>query len=355
MLGKSTLVHRLAAELSSGGYRLRVAILSIDDLYLPASVLDEMRAKDPDNALLAGRGLPGTHDVALGERILCNVRGLPPPEPQSGDVDVDSTGYTQTEHEARLPMYDKGAHDGRGDRSPMPHIVPRPRELDVFLLEGWCLGYAPLGPDGVAARYSQAQRDVLVSGGTRRAHMLNYPVEQLQAVDLAVATYAKRWCSHVDALIQLWPVVGLRAAMDAGHLSDAANVAFSHVHSWRLEGERKLRTETGRGMDDTQTSAFLAHFMPAYELWAPTGHVPALAPATMLGPGEAAVGEEAAVGDGAATEPVLVRPVDPPAWPAGWDDSDRRWAIAQMPHARPQRILRIDIDARRSVQHFTLE
>jgi D-glycerate 3-kinase len=60
--GKTTLVAALADELAAQG--LRVATLSLDDLYLPRTVRQELAVKA--HPLFATRGVPGTHDVALG-------------------------------------------------------------------------------------------------------------------------------------------------------------------------------------------------------------------------------------------------------------------------------------------------
>src|SRR6185437_7377680 len=64
--GKSTGAGVLRILLEAAG--LRVAALSIDDLYLPKESREKLaEAVDP---LLVTRGPPGTHDVALGEKVL---------------------------------------------------------------------------------------------------------------------------------------------------------------------------------------------------------------------------------------------------------------------------------------------
>ncbi len=60
--GKSTLVRDLAERLAGDG--LRVATLSLDDLYLTRAVRQDLAARV--HPLFATRGVPGTHDVALG-------------------------------------------------------------------------------------------------------------------------------------------------------------------------------------------------------------------------------------------------------------------------------------------------
>ena len=116
--GKSTLVQLLALILEKG-FDLRVATLSIDDLYLPRNDRQELaRTVHP---LLATRGVPGTHDVRLGIDILQNLRRL---------------GEGQS---IRLPRFDK-AND---DRLPSTEWSQVQGPVDLILFEGWCLGARP--------------------------------------------------------------------------------------------------------------------------------------------------------------------------------------------------------------------
>ena len=121
--GKSTLTARLVAAL--GDAKLRAATVSIDDFYLTHAAQRELAARHPGDRCLEHRGYPGTHDVALGDRVL---RALA--EQRSGAVAV--------------PSYDKSAHGGRGDRASTEVLVAAP--LDVVLVEGWMLGFSALPP-----------------------------------------------------------------------------------------------------------------------------------------------------------------------------------------------------------------
>lgn len=111
--GKGTLVRSLARRLARAG--VRVATLSLDDLYLPG----------PEAA--RRRGPPGTHDRAEGRRVLRDFRsGVAP---------------------LLLPRYDKGAGGGVGDRG-APAESPSP---DVLLFEGWFVGNLPRPEEEVRA------------------------------------------------------------------------------------------------------------------------------------------------------------------------------------------------------------
>ncbi|MET0292391.1 MAG: kinase, partial [Steroidobacteraceae bacterium] len=86
--GKSTLTAALSAQLGAAG--LRVAGLSLDDLYLTRA--ERQRLSRTVHPLLATRGVPGTHDVALGTSTFARLG-------EGGAV--------------ALPSFDKGVDDRR--------------------------------------------------------------------------------------------------------------------------------------------------------------------------------------------------------------------------------------------------
>jgi D-glycerate 3-kinase len=118
--GKTTLTGLLVQLLEDVLHAPALAI-SIDDFYLPREAQLHLAAAHPGNPYLEHRGYPGTHDVALGARVLESLR-------RGEDVDV--------------PRYDKSAHGGRGDRSRNVTAVRGRR--DVVFLEGWLLGFQPV-------------------------------------------------------------------------------------------------------------------------------------------------------------------------------------------------------------------
>ena len=69
--GKSTLA-RLLQRLLERVHGLRAAILSLDDIYLSGA--DRLQRANTIHPLLATRGVPGTHDVELGIRVLRCLR-----------------------------------------------------------------------------------------------------------------------------------------------------------------------------------------------------------------------------------------------------------------------------------------
>jgi len=102
--GKTTLVKALAGALEAEG--IRAAALSLDDLYLTRAERQEL-AQDV-HPLLATRGVPGTHDVALG---------------------LDTIAALERGEAVRLPRFDKAVDD----RAPMADWPLAPAETQVML------------------------------------------------------------------------------------------------------------------------------------------------------------------------------------------------------------------------------
>jgi D-glycerate 3-kinase len=110
--GKTTLCKFLEVLLVE--HNQRAATLSIDDLYL-AKAERKVLAREV-HPLLATRGVPGTHDPALGLAVIEDFRAG---------------------RDLELPRFDKSLDD----RCPEREHVDGP--LQVLLFEGWCLGAKP--------------------------------------------------------------------------------------------------------------------------------------------------------------------------------------------------------------------
>jgi D-glycerate 3-kinase len=113
--GKSTMASFLKALLEADG--LKAAVLSLDDLYRPLG--ERERLGREVHPLLRTRGVPGTHDVALG----------------LGLIDTLSDGPA----EVSMPCFNK-AEDDRAPAESWPRLVA---PVDVILFEGWCVGAVP--------------------------------------------------------------------------------------------------------------------------------------------------------------------------------------------------------------------
>lgn len=126
--GKSTLCRFLQHLLAERG--LRAVTLSLDDLYLTRAERQALaRDKHP---LFSTRGVPGTHDVALGHAVLDDLLAGRP---------------------ATLPRFDKASDD----RAPDGVRVEPP--VDVILFEGWCLGAVPQPAEALVVPVNRLEAD----------------------------------------------------------------------------------------------------------------------------------------------------------------------------------------------------
>lgn len=131
--GKSTLARAIVAAADHFG--LRAVAMSIDDFYLTRAERETLgRTVHP---LLATRGPPGTHDVALCESVL-SALGHP------GRVSV--------------PVFDKGVDD----RAQQGRTIDG--RVDVALLEGWCVGARPQPAEMLEAPANALEADEDVDG-----------------------------------------------------------------------------------------------------------------------------------------------------------------------------------------------
>ncbi|WP_198650460.1 hypothetical protein [Saccharospirillum mangrovi] len=201
--GKSTLAAVLKWQLEQHG--LSVAILSIDDLYLPLA--GRQRLAQERHPLLATRGVPGTHDLALGEAILHWVRLGKGPK--------------------ALPRFDKS----RDDRRPEADWPVLPQPPDMLIFEGWCIGLSA-EPETALAE----------------------PINALERRDDAQG----EWRRYVNAQLA-GPYQRLFAALDALIVLRAPG--FEQVFNWRRRQEEGLRTRGGSGvMNDDQLRRFIQHY-----------------------------------------------------------------------------------------------
>jgi len=174
--GKTYLTNILRDELISRPNGLSVALLSLDDLYLPHSELARVANDHPRNPLLQGRGQPGTHDVPLGTQILDSLRRINEPGAE-GTVSI--------------PIFDKSLHSGEGDRIEQTTVVNRP--LDVIIMEGWCIGFYPVPPEIIEQRYASI-------GGPGSSFI--YHKEDVHELNRLLRPYTD-WWSSFHSLIQV--------------------------------------------------------------------------------------------------------------------------------------------------------
>ncbi|WP_250829623.1 hypothetical protein [Marinobacter sediminum] len=116
--GKSTLTLFLR-EILGKHRHCPAASFSLDDIYLTRAERQELAERV--HPLFITRGVPGTHDVELGQRIIEQLRSAGP-----GDL-------------TPVPAFDKSIDDRLPEAS-WPVFKGR---AEVILFEGWCLGARP--------------------------------------------------------------------------------------------------------------------------------------------------------------------------------------------------------------------
>ncbi|HYW04802.1 MAG TPA: hypothetical protein VFA86_12755 [Gammaproteobacteria bacterium] len=215
-VGKTTLCPLVQVILEEG-LGIRVAIVSIDDLYhTRAERRDLARRVHP---LLGTRSVPGTHDIALGHRILDRITAARPGE------------------SVALPVFDKV----RSDRLPQSEWRSVRGPVDVVLLEGWCVGARPQSEAALAEPVNRLEAEEDPDGRWRRH------------VNGVLANEYRELFARLDVLVML-------------RIPDIA-----YVFQWRREQEERLaelagvsRADPGslagtRLMTDAQLQRFLSH------------------------------------------------------------------------------------------------
>jgi len=224
--GKTFLTTRLRDVLSGNPHQLGVALLSIDDLYLPHDNLVELARSHPQNALLKGRGQPGTHDVELGTSALDRLKAINEP---GADV-------------VMLPIFDKSLHGGEGDR--LPESLPAVGPIDVVIIEGWCTGFYPISPEEIDEKWSQA-----IVGLENKSLLEKYRKEDVLEVNEKLKAYVA-WWALFDAFIQIKPV---------------ESSPYVFIYNWRLQQEHNMKAHNGgKGMSDEEVTSFVDRYIPGY-------------------------------------------------------------------------------------------
>ncbi len=207
--GKSTATELLALLLERG-LDQRVAQLSLDDLYLTRAERAVL-ARDV-HPLLATRGVPGTHDVALGRQVLDALR-------TAGASD-----------RVPLPRFDKASDD----RVPQDQWPVAEGPIDIVVFEGWCVGAHPEPDAALTAPINALERDRDTDGAWRRY------------VNAQLARGYRSLFDPIDLLVFL-------AAPD-----------LASSRAWRTQQEHDLAARKPAGAT-VMTDAQIAEFVQYYE------------------------------------------------------------------------------------------
>ena len=141
--GKSTLTDFLRTLLAHR-YQCPTASLSLDDIYHTRATRERLASEV--HPLLLTRGVPGTHDLELGNRILEELS-----EANAGS-------------RTPLPAFDK-ALDDREPEQRWPVFIGKPQ---IILLEGWCLGARPQPDDELLKPVNDLEAEEDPDGSWRR-------------------------------------------------------------------------------------------------------------------------------------------------------------------------------------------
>jgi D-glycerate 3-kinase len=207
--GKSTLNELLSIVLQDG-FDLKVTGFSIDDIYTTRD--ERIKMSEKIHPLLMTRGVPGTHDLKLGEELLnalnCQDRGK----------------------KVIIPVFDKATDDRRPPKQWRIEHTP----FDIVLFEGWCIGACPQDVGALAE-----------------------PINDLEAKE----DKDRRWRKYVN----------LRLATDYAKLFGRIDLLiwleipdFDFVRKWRSLQESKLasgsKAENAFIMDESALQRFIMHY-----------------------------------------------------------------------------------------------
>lgn len=204
--GKSTVCKTLATRFSDAG--LKVATLSLDDLYLPLAA--RVKLGELVHPLLRTRGVPGTHDTKLGIHTLHDLAHA---------------------KQVKLPRFDKA----RDDRRPEAAWEMIQGPVDLVLFEGWCVGARPQGLETLTQPINALEANEDVDGRWRRY------------VNDALGSEYQNLFAKIDLLVLL------------------AAPSFDVVLKWRTQQEQELRDQAQGDRSGVMNDAQLARFIQHYE------------------------------------------------------------------------------------------
>ncbi|MBO8233769.1 kinase [Prochlorococcus marinus XMU1419] len=192
--GKTTLGNWL--EAISLKLNFKIAVISIDDFYLPS---DEMKLAIKNNPWNVSRGFPGSHSVNLMYEKLLSWK-------KNGELNV--------------PVFDKSLRNGLGDRSHWRSDKP-----DLLILEGWFLGVEPLSID---------LNDQQIINMNLSTHESSYRLK----IQRNLKEYLDVW-KLIDNIWQLKPL------------------EFEYMNMWKSNQEQEMFLQKGNALQEEKLSDFL--------------------------------------------------------------------------------------------------
>jgi len=212
--GKSTFTYLLSKVLENG-YNIKASSFSLDDFYLPRKTREENGLTI--HPLLKTRGVPGTHDVALGIKTIQDLKN-------AGD-----------KSNTRIPCFDKSVDD----QYPGENWNVYKGKPDIILFEGWCVGAIPEEATKLQKPLNDLEKQHDNNGSWRK-----YVNDQL-------AGDYRKWFSEIDFLVFL------------------KVPSFAKVYEWRWLQEQKLKEKMKAGkllnsgsriMNEEEVRFFISHY-----------------------------------------------------------------------------------------------
>ena len=190
--GKTTLGKWI--EAISLKLNFKIAVISIDDFYLPS---DEMELAIKNNPWNVSRGFPGSHSVKLMHEKLLSWK-------INGELNV--------------PIFDKSLRNGLGDRSHWRSDNP-----DLLILEGWFLGIEPLH--------------------------LNDKYLQSSKISSEEYLYRLKIQENLKKYLNVWNLID-----NIWHLKPSK---FEYMNMWKTNQEKEMFLQKGNSLQDDKLSNFL--------------------------------------------------------------------------------------------------
>ena len=192
--GKTTLGKWL--EAISIKFNFKIAVISIDDFYLPSN---EMKFAIQNNPWNVSRGFPGSHSVKLMHEKLLNWK-------MNGELNV--------------PVFDKSLRNGLGDRSHWRLDNP-----DLLILEGWFLGIEPSFND-----------------------VSNQPINAVE-LSLQESLYRINIQNNLNEYLDVWSLID-----KIWHLKP---LKFEYMNMWKSNQEKEMFLRRGNALQNEKLSNFL--------------------------------------------------------------------------------------------------
>ena len=192
--GKTTLGKWL--EAISVKLNFKIAVISIDDFYLPS---DEMFLAIKNNPWNVSRGFPGSHSVNLMYEKLLNWK-------INGNLNV--------------PVFDKSLRNGLGDRSHW-----RSDEPDLLIIEGWFLGIEPLSIG------------------------INEQIMNSSVFSTQETAYRIKIQKNLKKYLEVWNLVD-----NIWHLKP---LKFEYMNIWKSNQEKEMFLKKGTALQDQNLNNFL--------------------------------------------------------------------------------------------------